>query len=233
MVVCDAYVSTGTNSLYDIKRCNSKRTDFKNTGDGGLGIRDPTIDTALEYSRSLRICQPFLTGKSAEECIEEEHSIFKSLRDEENIKICEDGIELLDSFIGSVDYVRERVVSRVSKWCVMLERLVEIALFDPQCVFLAYTFAFQYSWTRIVRICDCEERWFQPLEYIFVNKFLSALTGLEYIPPELRETISLPYWERGLALDIIGKYIGIQYERFCRVSASLGCYADINKVKEA
>ncbi|KAI0989894.1 hypothetical protein GJ496_006552 [Pomphorhynchus laevis] len=57
--------------------------------DGGLGIRDPTIDTALEYSRSLRICQPFLTGNSAEECFEEEHSIFKSLRDEESIKVKE------------------------------------------------------------------------------------------------------------------------------------------------
>ncbi|KAI0986058.1 hypothetical protein GJ496_001535 [Pomphorhynchus laevis] len=39
--------------------------------------------------------------------------------------------------------------------------------------------------------------------------------------------------EGGLGLDIIGKYIGIQYERSCRVSAALGCYADINKVKEA
>ncbi|KAI0988700.1 hypothetical protein GJ496_006727 [Pomphorhynchus laevis] len=57
--------------------------------DGGLGIRDPTIDTALEYSRSLRICQPFLTGRSAEECFEEEHSIFKSFRDEESIKVNE------------------------------------------------------------------------------------------------------------------------------------------------
>ncbi|KAI0986274.1 hypothetical protein GJ496_011775 [Pomphorhynchus laevis] len=46
--------------------------------DGGPGIRDTTIDTSLEYSRSLRICQPFLTGKSAEECFKEEHSIFKS-----------------------------------------------------------------------------------------------------------------------------------------------------------
>ncbi|KAI0988894.1 hypothetical protein GJ496_002643 [Pomphorhynchus laevis] len=60
MVVCDA-VSGGTNSLYVIKRCNSKRTDSKNTRNGGLGIRNYAIDTKLEYSRSLRICHPFLT----------------------------------------------------------------------------------------------------------------------------------------------------------------------------
>ncbi|KAI0979165.1 hypothetical protein GJ496_011425 [Pomphorhynchus laevis] len=57
--------------------------------DGGLGIRDHTIDTALKYSRSLRICHPFLTGRNAEECFEEEHSIFKSLRDEESIRVKE------------------------------------------------------------------------------------------------------------------------------------------------
>ncbi|KAI0985721.1 hypothetical protein GJ496_010580 [Pomphorhynchus laevis] len=147
--------------------------------------------------------------------------------------ICEDGIGLLGLFIGSVDYVRERVISWVSKWSVMLEILVEIALVDPQCALLAYTFAFQHSWTHLVRTCECEEGWFQPLEYIFVKKFLPTLTGLEYIPPELRETISLPYGEGGFGLVIIGKYIGIQYSQSCRVSAALGWYADINKVKEA
>ncbi|KAI0978970.1 hypothetical protein GJ496_004431 [Pomphorhynchus laevis] len=57
--------------------------------DGGLGIRDTTISKTLYYSRSLRICRPFLTGKSSEECFEEEHSIFKSLSDEESIKVRE------------------------------------------------------------------------------------------------------------------------------------------------
>ncbi|KAI0984626.1 hypothetical protein GJ496_003534 [Pomphorhynchus laevis] len=55
----------------------------------------------------------------------------------------------------------------------------------------------------------------------------------QYIPPELREIISLQYGEGGLGLVIIGKNIGIQYERSCRVSVLLDCDADINKVKEA
>ncbi|KAI0986368.1 hypothetical protein GJ496_004916 [Pomphorhynchus laevis] len=194
-------------------------------------------------SRAMRMLDPdFIFSKvlclddnienvSVRDLLDEKHPASAGLVDD--AIFCEDGIELLSSFIGSVDYVRERVISRVSKWSVMLERLAEIELFDPQCALSAYTFAFQHSWTHLVRTCKCEDGWFQPLEYIFVNKFLPALTGLEYIPPELRETISLPYGEGGLGLDIIGKYIGIQYERSCRVSAALGCYADINKVKEA
>ncbi|KAI0988622.1 hypothetical protein GJ496_006209 [Pomphorhynchus laevis] len=164
-------------------------------------------------SRAMRMLDPdFISLKvlcfddnienaSVRDLLDEKHSASAGLVDD--AIFCEDGIELLGSFIGSVDYVRERVISRVSKWSVMLERLVEIALFDPQCALSAYTFAFQHSWTHL------------------------------YIPPELRKTISLPYGEGGLGLDIIGKYIGIQYDRSCRVSAALGCYADINKVKEA
>ncbi|KAI0981392.1 hypothetical protein GJ496_011054 [Pomphorhynchus laevis] len=194
-------------------------------------------------SRAMRMLDPdFISSKvlclddnienvSVQDLLDEKHPASAGLVD--NAIFCEDGIELLGSFIGSVDYLRKRVISRVSKWSVMLERLVEIALFDPPCALSAYTFAFQHSWTHLVRTCKCEDGWFQPLEYIFVNKFLPALTGLEYIPPELRETISLPYGEGGLGLDIFGKYINIQYERSCRVSAALGCYADINKVKEA
>ncbi|KAI0979236.1 hypothetical protein GJ496_009414 [Pomphorhynchus laevis] len=149
---------------------------------------------------------------SERDILDEKHPASAGLVDD--AIYCEDRIELLGSFIGSVDYVRERVISRVSKWSVMLERWVEIALFDPQCALSAYTFVFQHSWTHLVRTCE-------------------SLTGLEYIPPELRETISLPYGKGGLGLDIIGKDIEIRYERSCRVSASLGCYADINKVNEA
>ncbi|KAI0982337.1 hypothetical protein GJ496_004400 [Pomphorhynchus laevis] len=85
--------------------------------DGGLGIRDPTIDTSLEYSRSLRICQPFLTGKSAEECIEEEHSIFKSLRDEESIKVKEKLSTLQDKLSLEVRVVLKFVSEKdASSW---------------------------------------------------------------------------------------------------------------------
>ncbi|KAI0980706.1 hypothetical protein GJ496_011299 [Pomphorhynchus laevis] len=161
------------------------------------------LDTDFISSKVLCL-DDNIENVSVRDLLDEKHPASAGLVDD--AIFCEDGIELLGSFIGSVDYVRELVISRVSKWSVMLERLVEIALFDPQCALSAYTFAFQHSWTHL---------------YIFVNTFLPALTGLEYIPPELRETISLPYGEGGLGLDIIGKYIGIQYERSCRVSAAL------------
>ncbi|KAI0986369.1 hypothetical protein GJ496_004917 [Pomphorhynchus laevis] len=99
----------------------------------------------------------------------------------------------------------------------MLERLAEIELFDPQCALSAYTFAFQHSWTHLVRTC----------------KFLTGAYGIRVYTAGTTRNHFSSVWEGGLGLDIIGKYIGIQYERSCRVSAALGCYADINKVKEA
>ncbi|KAI0983337.1 hypothetical protein GJ496_001085 [Pomphorhynchus laevis] len=176
-------------------------------------------------SRAMRMLDPdFISSKvlclddnieniSVRDLLDEKHPASAGLVDD--AIFCEDGIELLGSFIGSVDYLRKRVISRVSKWSVMMERLVEIALFDPPCALSAYTFAFQHSWTLLVRT------------------FLTCAYGIRVYTPELRETISLPYGEGGLGLDIIGKYIGIQYERSCRVSTALDCYADINKVKEA
>jgi hypothetical protein len=114
----------------------------------------------------------------------------KDLFDELGVTVV-NGQRFLGGFIGDAEGRRAYVKEKVSNWCHCIDKLVTIAVSQPQMVYAAVTKSLQFEWSYFQRVLpECSEA-FQPLETLMYDKLLPAIFGGNVDQKE-RNLFSLP-----------------------------------------
>ena len=116
------------------------------------------------------------------------------------IQITTVGTRHLGSALGSEDFVKEFVSSKVKGWISDLECLVRIAHSEPHAAFCAYTHGFAAQWSYISRVVPNVGLLFNPLEDVIRTKFLPALLDRSALSENERELLALPARHGGMGL---------------------------------
>ena len=107
------------------------------------------------------------------DCLLEASELFKDT----NIQITSKGRPLLGSPIGSSDYVKQYVQTKVKKWCESLGCLSDIARIHPQSVYSAFVRGVAGWWISLCQTIPDICHLLMPLEDIIKTKLIPALTG--------------------------------------------------------
>ena len=131
------------------------------------------------------------------DCLLEASELFKDT----NIQITSKGRPLLWSPIGSSNYVKQYVQTKVKKWCESLGCLSDIARIHPQSVYSAFVCGVAGWSISLCRTTPDICHLLMPLEDIIKTKLILALTGRDS-SNKLRNLFSLPVRHGGLGINI-------------------------------
>ena len=93
------------------------------------------------------------------------------------IQITIQGQKHLGAALGTRTFIEEFVRSKVASWVTEIENLSEIAKFQPQAAYAAFTHGLTSRWTFLMRTIPDIEELLQPLEDAIRHHFLPAITG--------------------------------------------------------
>ena len=102
-----------------------------------------------------------------------------------------------------------------------MQKLSDIAKYEPQAAYSAYTHAFLSKWTYLQRVIPGCGDLFQPLEDIIRQQFLPAVTGQASRSALEREIISLPPRDGGLGIPDPTKTADKHYTQSRKITAGL------------
>jgi hypothetical protein len=133
----------------------------------------------------------------------------------------EKGSRDLGAAIGEDSYVQQYVATKVSKFCMVIETLSQIAESSPQAAHAAFVHALRHRWLFLQRTLPHIGAAFAPLEKVIRGKFIPALLGGRQVSDTERDLLSLPGKFGGLAIDNPVKTAEINYTASTRISAPL------------
>ena len=149
------------------------------------------------------------------------------LQDAENlfsntgIKITVQGHKHLGSPLGTRAFVEEFVRSKVDGWVTEIEKLSEIATFQPQAAYAAFTHGLTSRWTFLMRTVPGIEELLHPLEDAIRHQFLPAITGKQALNDTERDLLSLPARSGGLGVTNPSKTASQQFGASKKVTEPL------------
>ena len=121
-----------------------------------------------------------------------------------------DGCRHLGSALGSQQFVREFVSSKVATWSQELSNLSEIARSQPQAVYSALIHDLQHKWSFLCRVLQVTSDHLAPLEDLILHRVIPAITGR--VAPSEVERLLLPFLCRHGGLGISDPTsLGAQY----------------------
>lgn len=115
------------------------------------------------------------------------------------MKISISGERHLGAVIGSKDFKESYVKSMVSKWIEDVEELSEIAKFEPQLAYSAFTKGICHRWTYFMRTIPEICEYLLPLEKVINDTLIPALVG-KHVSQLERDIIELPVRFGGLGI---------------------------------
>ena len=99
-------------------------------------------------------------------------------------------MENLGGSIGSEQFAKDFIASRVQEWIKNVEALSEIAQCHPQAALIALTRGLAGKWMYLRRVTSGDEDSWNQLEATLRHKFLPALTGRQAFSDVEREVIT-------------------------------------------
>ena len=115
------------------------------------------------------------------------------------INITCEGERHLGAVVGSPDFKREFVTTKVTNWVKDVEALTKISEEEPQAAYAGFCKGLQHRWTFTQRTIPGIAELFRPLEEVIRGKFLPALLGREINDIE-RRIFALPVRYGGLGI---------------------------------
>ena len=128
------------------------------------------------------------------------------LQDAENlfsntgITITVQGHKHLGSPLRTRAFIEEFFRSKVDGWVTKIEKLSEIATFQPQAAYAAFTHSLTIRWNFLMRTVPDIEELLHPLEDAIHHQFLPAITEKQALNDMERDLISPPARSGGLGI---------------------------------
>ena len=138
-----------------------------------------------------------------------------------NHQIITNGMGYLGESIGSKQFAKDFIASRVQEWIRNVEALSEIAQCHPQAALAVLTRGLAGKWTYLMRVTSCNEDSWNQLEAALRHKFLPALTGRQAFSDVEREVLSLPAKLSGIGVIDPSRVYSSQHEASRKVSTPL------------
>ena len=128
------------------------------------------------------------------------------------INISSEGRPYLGSFINVNDGKSQDdfVENKVKKWIKEIEKLSEIALFQPQAAYLAFTTGLRHKYTYISRTSPNIKEHLIKLDHVINTKFLKAITEQQDLSVNERKLLSLPVSLGGLGIPIFNDLCDVE-----------------------
>ncbi|KAI0979133.1 hypothetical protein GJ496_010260 [Pomphorhynchus laevis] len=107
------------------------------------------------------------------------------------ISICESGLIILGSPIGSAEFVQVNEYKKYGEQSALVNGFAAVAVVDPHVAYVAQTISLQARWSFLQRTTPCNSDWFNFLELSILNRLLPKLIGLDNIDDDLQEVIKI------------------------------------------
>ena len=137
-----------------------------------------------------------------------------------NIQITIHGRPFLGSAIGSSNFVKDYVTSKVSEWVTEVENLSKIAETEPQCAYYAYITSVSKRWLYLMRTLDGIATLFEPIEKALTDVFIPSLLGKNITPIE-RNLFALPVRYGGMGIHNPVEIADLEYLSSTRITAPI------------
>ena len=128
------------------------------------------------------------------------------------MNITKSGKRHLGAVVGHVDDKEEFLKNLVEKWIHQIEKLSEIAMYEPQAAYTAFTTSIRHKYTFYIRTIPEIKHLLQPLENAIRLKFIPALTDGRMCNDNERDLLSLPPRLGGSGIINLVKICEIEYE---------------------
>ena len=138
----------------------------------------------------------------------------------EEVKITSEGHRHIGSALGSDEFRRDFIRSKVEKWLVDLKQLVDIAKEEPQVALSAFNIGLSKRWKFVQRVISDIGPLLQPLEDTIREKLIPALCGRMVSDLE-RRMLSLPYRLGGLGIENPVLSADGEYQASCKITQPL------------
>ena len=142
--------------------------------------RGPMFGYNAEPSKSWLIVK--------EEQLDEANLVFEGA----GVNITVKGKKHLGAVIGHPDYKRDFVSKLVEKWILQIKTLAEIAAFEPQAAYTAFTLCIRHRYTYYLRTIPDISDLLQPLEDVIRSHLIPSLTDGRRVTDDERQLLSLP-----------------------------------------
>ena len=152
-----------------------------------------------------------------EDLLHEARDIFEGT----NLQIITNGMGYLGGSIGSEQFAKDFIASRVQEWIRNIEALSEMAQCHPQAALAVLTRGLAGKWTYLMRVTSGDEDSWNQLEAALRHEFLPALTGRQAFSDVEREMLSLPAKLGGIGVIDPSRVCSSQQEASRKVSAPL------------
>ena len=176
---------------------------------GGLGGADP-IHELKSWWKNIERYEPLLgyypkPSKSWLIVKPKNVSLAKEIFADTDLQISTEGHQYLGGYVGSNDGNLNYMQEKVSKWIQELELLSEIARFEPQAAYTAFTAGFKHRFNYHMRVLSNFSDMLEQLDHIINTKFLPAVTEGHQLSTHERELLSLPVRLGGMGIPILSK----------------------------
>ena len=164
-----------------------------------LSILGPKIGYFPKASKSWLIVKP--------DKLESANLIFMG----SNINITSEGKRYLRAIIGSPEFKRSFVETKVSEWVNELQLLAEIAKFHPQSAYCAFTGGYRHKFNYIMRTIPAIGDMLQPVEDVIRNKLIPSICENRACSDAERDLLSLPVKLGGMGILNVTRVSEIDY----------------------
>ena len=185
---------------YEPPHPTAKQVSYADDLTGGGKLRqlrvwmDNIIEHGPKYGYHAEPTKSWLIVK--ERLLESAEEIFDGV----GVNITMQGKKHLGAVIGQIDYRHEFVAKLVDKWVDQVTVLANLALFEPQCAYAAFTTCLRHRYTFFMRTIPDISQLLQPLEDAIHHKLIPALTEGRACNEDDRALLSLPIRLGGMGI---------------------------------
>ena len=160
---------------------------------------DVLVERGPAFGYYPQAAKTWLVVKGGEEAMARAAEAFEGT----GVQIARDGGSRdLGAAVGSEDFKRRYVGSKVAEWAEQVACLAEVAKVQPHAAHALLVHGLKHRWTYMQRCMGYVEGAFGPLEEVLRTKFIPALFGDGELVSDLaREIYALPSRLGGLAID--------------------------------
>jgi hypothetical protein len=109
----------------------------------------------------------------------------------------------------------------IEKWIKQINKLSDIALYEPQAAYAAFVSGYQHKFNYFIRTLNGMNQHLQPLDNVIDNKFIPAITEGHRCTPDERKLLSLPVRYGGLGIPILINSSLRSYENSLKITKQL------------
>ena len=136
------------------------------------------------------------------------------------VQIRVDGCRHLGAALGTDDYCRQYISSKVEDWCHEVRQLSQFAHTQPQAAYATLVHGLRHKWSFIARTMPNTASLFQPLEEVITHHLIPAITGRQPPGDLERSMLALPCRDGGMGI-INPTTLSSQYDSSIKITQPL------------